>query len=179
MDVAVRLLEVGNLHPRLWWDPFLTATAAVLVEGGRESPIGLTLEVSGIHGFGSEPVRLLFDVAGFGAERIAALRRTFEPARLVEMAAITVAAAGLSICGGHEIQDLALRGSAADYVVDAARHHLEVAGRSRRVDLEAGWQQKWARLRRQRPGGCYVCVCEFETLTGRLGFELLDPEEVG
>src|SRR5258707_3753 len=90
------------------------------------------------------------------------------------MAAIAVAAAALSHAGGHVILDIAGRGTAADYVIDEARHHLEIAGRSRRVGREADWAQKWQRLVRQRRTGCYVCISEFEALTARLGFA--DPE---
>jgi hypothetical protein len=137
----------------------------------------VSLEVTEVAGFGTDTIRLLFHTTGITQERIAKMRRSFEPSRLVEMAAITVAAAGLSRCGGHEIIDIAIRGSGADYLVNAARHHLEIAGRSRRVDLEASWQAKWARLSDRRPGGCYVCVCEFESLSGKLGYQMLEPEE--
>jgi len=47
---------------------------------------------------------------------------------------------------------------------------LEIAGRSRRADLESAWQQKWSRLSQVHDQPCYVFVAEFETLTGRLGF---------
>jgi hypothetical protein len=66
--------------------------------------------------------------------------------------------------------DVARRGSAADYLVDAARHHLEIAGRSRRRDLETAWEQKQPRLLERSQRGCYLCVTEFETFTGRLVF---------
>ena len=92
------------------------------------------------------------------------------------MTGIAVAAAGLSHTGEHQIVGMAHRGSGADYLVDEAKHHLEVAGRSRRVDLAAAWENKWKRLRDQNWGECYVGVSEFETLTGRLEFALLPGE---
>jgi hypothetical protein len=72
--------------------------------------------------------------------------------------------------GGHEIVDVAVRGSGADYLVDASRHLLEIAGRSRRSDFEATWQQRLQRLRERATGSFYLCVLELETPAGRLLF---------
>jgi len=55
-------------------------------------------------------------------------------------------------------------------MMDESRHHLEIAGRSRRGDFEVAWQQKWRRLEETQEGGCYVCVVEFESPAGRLAF---------
>src|SRR5262249_35811803 len=55
----------------------------------------------------------------------------------IELAAIALAGLALYHGGGHEIVDVAVRGSGADYLVDAGRHLLEIAGRSRRSDFEA------------------------------------------
>jgi hypothetical protein len=52
-----------------------------------------------------------------------------------------------------------------------ARHHLEIGGRSRRRDLDAAWEQKQPRLVAHGERGCYLCVSEFETFTGRLAFK--------
>ena len=60
--------------------------------------------------------------------------------------------------------------NAADYLVDAAHHRLEIAGRSRRHDVEVAWQQKRQRLTGQREGGFYLCVSEFESTAARLAF---------
>ncbi len=98
------------------------------------------------------------------------LRRTYEPSRLVELAGIAIAGLGLYHAGAHEIRDIALRGSVADYIVDEANHLLEIAGRSRRSDFSAAWQQRWQRLSEGRSGGFYVCVAEFETPAGQLAF---------
>jgi hypothetical protein len=86
------------------------------------------------------------------------------------LAAIAIAGLGLYYGGRHEIRDVALRGSAADYLVDDANHFLEVAGRSRRSDLAIAWQQRWHRLSDQPNRGFYLCVAEFETPAGRLAF---------
>ena len=100
------------------------------------------------------------------------LQRTYEAPRLVELAAIAIAGLGLYYGGGHEMRDVALRGSGADYLVDEAHHLLEVAGRSRRSDFGAAWQQRWQRLAGRPGSGFYVCVVEFETPAGRLAFQL-------
>ena len=66
--------------------------------------------------------------------------------------------------------DVAIRGSSADYLIDAASNLLEVAGRSRASDFEPTWQKKWQRLSERTSRGFYVCVVEFETPKGRLTF---------
>jgi hypothetical protein len=71
--------------------------------------------------------------------------------------------------GGHEIRDVALRGTGADYLIDEANHLLEISGRSRRGDFTVAWQRRWDRLQGQ-DGGIYLCVAEFETPSGRLAF---------
>ena len=73
---------------------------------------------------------------------------------------------------GTHLEDAAeadtVRGNVS--LVDAARHHLEIAGRSRRRDLDTAWEQKQPRLLERSERGCYLCVSEFETCTGRLEF---------
>jgi hypothetical protein len=66
--------------------------------------------------------------------------------------------------------DIALRGTSADYLVDAASHHLEIAGRTRRSDFGTAWEQRRDRLKERSDAGYYVCVAEFETPAVRLGF---------
>ena len=172
MDVPVRLLDLSAMHPELLWETIITATAAVLGEPGREPPYPFVLAVEDVFGFGSDECRLLVDPEGVSANRVAQVRRTYEPSRLVELAAIAIAGLGLHHAGGHEILDVAFRGSAADYLVDQARHHLEIAGRSRRSDRETAWRQKWQRLKDLWGTGFYLCVAEFEGNTGRLAFAL-------
>ena len=112
----------------------------------------------------------MIDPAGVSAQQIARVCRTYKPSRRVELAAIAVAGLALHHAGGHEIVDLAVRGSRADYLVDQSRHNLEIAGRSRRRDLEAAWQERWERLTERWGSGFYLCVAEFDTCTARLGF---------
>jgi hypothetical protein len=66
--------------------------------------------------------------------------------------------------------DVAVRGSGADYLVGSDRHLLEVAGRSRKADFEAAWQQRLHRLEDRATSGFYLCVIECESLTGRMLF---------
>jgi len=142
MDVPLRLLDLPTFHPRLWWEPSVLATVAVFEVRSMDPPFQFPLQVEKVPGFGSEELHLLIDPVGVRSGLVARLRHTYEPARLVELAAIAVAGLGLYQAGGHEILDVALRGSAADYLVDVAHHRLEIAGRSRRRDLETAWEQR-------------------------------------
>ncbi len=169
MDVRLRLRNLPEMHSHLLWDTIIPATAAVLGETGATAPYSVGLTIQDVPGFGSGKMRLLLDPGRLSPDRLAKLKRTYEPSRMVEMAAIAVAGLALHHTGGHEIVDLALRGSRADYLVDEGRLLLEIAGRSRHVDFEAAWQQKEQRLAK-RGGGFYVCVTEFETPAARLAF---------
>lgn len=146
MDVPVRLTDLPVMHPELLWETIIAATAAVLGEEAASPPHPFALTVENVPGFGSDECRLLIDPQEVGVKQLAQVRRTYEPSRLVELAAIAVAGLGLHAAGGHEIIDVAVRGSGADYLVDHARHHLEVAGRSRRGDFETAWHPRWERL---------------------------------
>jgi hypothetical protein len=170
MDVPTRLIDLPAMHPELLWESIIAATVAVLGEPGREPPFPLGLSVENVLGFGSEECRLLIDPFGVVPHRVAQVRRTYEPSRLIELAAIAVTGLALSHAGGHEIVDLAVRGSGADYLVDQARHHLEIAGRSRHRDLEPAWRERWDRLITRWGGGFYLGVAEFDACTARLGF---------
>jgi hypothetical protein len=170
MAVAVRLMDLQEMHPLLLWEPIITATTAVLSQASHEPPFRFTLAIEGVYGFGTDVLELDIDPEGVLPLEVQRLRRTLEPLRQVELAAIAVAALGLYLAGEHEIVDLAARGRGADYLVDAARHPLEVAGRSRRRDLERAWQQREQRLLEPRASGVFICVSEFATRTGRLGF---------
>jgi hypothetical protein len=172
MDVALPLVDLAAMHPLLLWDTLIPATAAVFADTHAGPPGAFALTVTDVPGFGSGELRRLVDPSGVSEDRSRRVRRTYEPSRLIELAAITIAAAGLHCTGGHEILDVAVRGSAADYLVDEARHHLEIAGRSRRLDFAAAWQHKWQRLAGRGGSGCYVCVAEFETPAGRLAFRV-------
>jgi hypothetical protein len=170
MAVAVQLVGLSWMHPLLLWEPIIPATVAVFRQRGMEPPFGFLLAVEDVPGFGTDALELVIDPIGVSVDVVERLQRTFEPSRQIEMAAIAVAAIGLHVAGAHQLIDVSPRGSAADYLVDAARHHLEIAGRSRRRDLDAAWEQKQPRLLEQSERGCYLCVSEFETCTGRLRF---------
>jgi hypothetical protein len=167
---VVRLMDLPSMHPRLLWSDIVAATAAVLEERINTSPFALELTIEEVQGFGSEQLSLKIETQGVPAAHIASLRRTYDQPRLVELAAIAIAGIGLHLAGGHEIRDVALHGSGADYLVDDASHLLEVAGRSRRSDFGPAWRERWERLSKARPSGYYVCVSEFETPTGKLAF---------
>jgi hypothetical protein len=170
MDALVRLVDLPGMHPNLLWDTIIPATVAVFADIGASAPHSLVLTVQGVPGFGSAEVRLLIDPGSVSPELLAKVRRTYEPSRLIELAAIAVAALGLHRAGGHQIVDVARRGSGADYLVDETHHHLEIAGRSRRRDLDMAWQQKQQRLTVRSGPGFYVCVAEFESPAARLAF---------
>jgi hypothetical protein len=170
MDVPLRLSDLSSMHPQLLWETIIAATAAVLDESGAKPPYPFAMTVEGVLGFGSDECRLLMDPAGVSANQVAQVRRTYEPSRLIEFAAIAITALTLHHAGGHEIRDVALRGSAADYLVDHACNELEIAGRSRRSDVEVAWRQRRERLSERGGGGFYLCVVEFEGATGRLAF---------
>jgi len=168
MDIAVRLVDLSAMHPHLLWDDIVAATVAVFRAIRAHPPFPFVLTVQDLPGFGSEPLRLAIDPTGVASDHVRRLQRTYEASRLVELAAIAIAGLGLYYGGGHEMRDVALRGSGADYLIDEANHLLEVAGRSRRRGFGTAWQQRWQRLT-ERPGsGFYVCVVEFETPAGRL-----------
>lgn len=158
------------MHPRLLWDDIVAATVAVLSDMHDQPPFPFRLMMQNLPGFGSEPLHLTIDPAGVAPEHVHRLRRTYEASRLVELAAIAIAGLGLYYGGSHEMRDLVLRGSGADYLVDESHHLLEIAGRSRRNDFEVAWQQCWQRLLERTAGGFYVCVSEFETPAGCLAF---------
>lgn len=170
MAAALRLIDLRTLHPRLLWEDIIAAATAVFEDHGAASPFSFTLEIRNVPGFGSVVEKVVLDLADVSPIQVSQVRRTYEGSRLVELAAIAVAGIGLGYAGGHEIRDVAVRGSAADYLVDEAAYHLEVAGRSRRADFGTAWQQKYQRLRDCWGGGFYLCVCEFESFSGRLAF---------
>jgi hypothetical protein len=169
MKATTRLIELSAMHPRLLWDD-IVASAAVVLGRAAKTLVRFQLELRDVPGFGSERVTLAIHAGSVAAVDLARVQRTYEPARLVELAAIAMAGLSLYHGGGHEIMDVAVRGSAADYLVDESRHRLEIAGRSRRSDFESAWQEKWQRLASRTTGGFFVFVAEFETPVGRLGF---------
>jgi hypothetical protein len=170
MEIATSLVGLTEMHPELEWQEIAAATVAVLEDGGLEAPFQVPLDLIDVPGFGSEQLHLLVDRDGVPAERVARVRRTYEPPRRIELAAIALAALGLYHGGSHEIVDVAVRGSGADYLVDSAHHLLEIAGRSRHSDFEVAWQQRLQRLKERTTGSFYLCVIELQTPAGRLLF---------
>jgi hypothetical protein len=169
MDVTVRLTDLTKMHAQLLWDEFVTATVAVLSQQ-HTSPFRFELRVTDVPGFDDDTLVLTIRPPSLTAKVLEQLQRTYEPARLIESAAIALAGLGLYHAGRHEIRNVAFRGSGADYLVDDDEHLLEIAGRSRSSDLQAAWDQRWDRLMRRRGNGFYVFVAEFATFSGRLGF---------
>jgi hypothetical protein len=169
-EVHCRLQDLPNLHPRLLWETIILAGASVMEGVDRRASYSFLIRAEDVPDFGSEGLILTIDPRGYDKESVVRFRRTFELARQVELAAIAVAALAPAHSGGHEIVDVALRGSAADYLVGDPPSRLEIAGRSRRTDLESAWQQKWNRLSLPSDQPGFVFVVEFETLTGRLGY---------
>ncbi len=168
--MKLRLCDLAHMHPSLLWVEIAAATAAVLDGRGFPTPYQFPVDVDNLPEFGTGRVNLEISRVGISADHVLRLRRTWDSPRLVELAAIAIAGLALFAAGAHQIRDVALRGTSADYLVDADSHLLEVAGRSRRIDFDAAWQVRWERLL-ERPGsGFYVCLCEFESPSARLAF---------
>jgi hypothetical protein len=170
MAVGVALLDLPQMHPLLLWQPIIPAACLVFRQRDIEPPFRFVLGVEDVPGFGTDVLDLSIDPTGISTSMIKRCQRTFEASRHIEFAAIAIAGMGLHLAGNHELVDVARRGSAADYLVDAARHHLEIGGRSRRRDLDAAREQKQPRLLERSERACYLCVSEFEAFTGRLAF---------
>ena len=170
MDAVVRLTDLWRFHPRLEWDAIIVSAATVLLADESERT-EIRFAIDSVPGFDDELIRLQLDFSGISADQIEKVRRTFEKPRLVEFAAIAIAGIGLYLAGGHEIWDVALRGSSADYLVDETETLLEVSGRSRKSDFQAAWDERWNRLKARSHQGFFVCVAEFESNTAKLAFE--------
>ncbi len=104
MDVTIRLTDLPDMHPRLLWDTILTAAVAVLSEGGTSPPFAFPLSIRNVPGFGDGDIRLLLDPVDVPPDRVMRIHRTYEPLRLIELAAIAIAGVGLHYAGGHEIR---------------------------------------------------------------------------
>jgi hypothetical protein len=170
MNVTAHLDNLTIMHPQLSWNDMRAAAVAIFADSGAMPPFEFELEVKDVPGFDDDTLWMKIDARTISDAYVAQLRRTYEPARLVELAAIAIAGLALYHAGGHVIDDVALRGTGADYLVDEGSYLLEVAGRSRRRDFQSAWRQKWQRLLAKVGGGFFVCVAEFESRSGRLAF---------
>lgn len=170
MDRILSLTSLRSFHAHLLWNDIVAAAAAVLDTTGEMPQVEFAIEYQDVPGFGSDEVVLGIDASDVARQDVDRMRRTYESPRLVELAAIAVAGLALYHGGGHEILDVSVRGTAADYLVDSSLALLEVAGRSRRGDFESTWRQKQTRLEQRGQNDYYVCVVEFETLSGRLAY---------
>jgi hypothetical protein len=169
------LSDLRDMHPRLLWDEIVAATSSILEErfhGQSQALIALDFRRIPLVGSGEETLQIRLRLQGeFDLARI---RRTYERPRLVELAAIAITGLSLYHLGGHEMVDVALRGSAADYLVDLPRHHLEIGGRSQRRSFEPAWRQKYRRLAAHSKRGSYLSLVEFQTPAARIEFS--EPE---
>jgi hypothetical protein len=91
MDIAVHLLDLTAMHPRLLWADIVAATVAVLSETHPHSPFPFVLIVQDLPGFGSAELQLAIDPFGIAPDHVNRLRRTYPSSRLVELAAIAIA----------------------------------------------------------------------------------------
>lgn len=170
MRVDTSLVDLPRFHPHLLWREMRLATAAVIADLGKKAPFEFELTVMNVPGFHDDVLEMSIEFGKVTKMDLQRLRRTYEQARRVELAAIALAGLALYHAGGHEIRDLTWPGSGADYLVDDEEYLLEVAGRSRRSDFGKAWEQRWQRLAGNFGGDFYVFVAEFETPAGRLAF---------
>jgi hypothetical protein len=131
----------------------------------------LEVALVGIPTFDDDKITLRISTARLDPEQTLGISRTFEPSRLIEMAAIVVAGLVVYHVAHLEIRDVALRGSRADYLVGERGYLMEIGGRSRQQDLAAAWRDKWAALLEREVAGFFLSLTEFETPAGRFAFQ--------
>lgn len=171
MEITTPLTELSAIHPNLVWSQLIAACAAVLGPTRERTSHRLEVGLGGISSFDDDKIILQIQTTRIDPGEVLGVARTFEPSRLVEMAAIVVAALVLFHVAHLEIRDVALRGSRADYLVGERGYLLEVGGRSRQQDLAAAWRDKWAGLLEREVGGFFLSLTEFETPAGRFAFQ--------
>jgi hypothetical protein len=123
MDVKVRPVDLASMHPRLLWEDIASALVAVL-SNRSDSDLRFHLLTQNVPGYESGALMLVIDPANIASAHVERVRRTYEQSRLVELAAIAIAGLSLYHSGRHEIRDVALRGSGADYLVDTPAGRL-------------------------------------------------------
>jgi len=170
IKVSTSLAELTRLHRRLAWDPMIAAAVAVLQSKSVNNSAVVRFQVENVQSFDDSELIFEIDLSGVSRRDVTKLKRTHEPARLVEMAAIAIRALAVYHVGGHEIHRVAVSGSGADYVLDRGRFLLEICGRSRRADIEQAWKDRKKRLEESTKRGWYLVAIEFESLTGRITF---------
>ena len=154
--MKLRLIDLPDMHPCLLWDDIIAAAVAVLDERGFSAPFRFSMDVQDLPGYDNVVIDFQILKSGVTSGQIGKVRRTYESHRLIELAAIAIAGLGLFAAGGHQIRDVALRGSSADYLVDEENYLLEVSGRSRRSDFQAAWDARWNRLSERSGSGFIV-----------------------
>jgi hypothetical protein len=106
MEVEVQLTDLHRLHEQLDWYEFIAAAAIVL--GDRSlPPFWFDVEVIGLPTFDGDGMQLKIYTGRLNRNRLAKRRRTFEPSRLVEHAAIALAGLALYHCEKREKMTLA------------------------------------------------------------------------
>lgn len=169
------LVDLRTMHPNLGWQLSIEALIAVCDQRGFERPYRWRMKFDNVPGFGTDEVELLINPGTVSAADVARAQKTYAPDRLVEFAAIAVAGIAIYHAGRHEIWEVAIRGTGADYLVDHGNGLLEVAGRSRRGDVTSARRERLSRLASHARQGFYLFVAEFETPVGNLEF-VTSPE---
>jgi hypothetical protein len=167
MQIRCHITDLFRRHPELRWNEAAIALAAVASRRNVFSEIVFSIEIArGASDLTS--IDLTVELTKVSSSAVAAAKRTYDTSRLVEMAAVAIAGLTAYYGLGSELVEVSRRGSGADYLVSDGRL-LEVAGRSRRRDLDSAWRSKIARLVSLGVGPFAVCVAEFEGLTARFG----------
>jgi hypothetical protein len=164
------LVDLRTMHPNLGWQLSIEALVAVCDQRGFERPYRWRMKFDNVPGFRTNEAELLINPANIAATDVARAQKTYAPDRLVEYAAIAVAGIAIYHAGRHEIWEVAVRGTGADYLVDQGNCLLEVAGRSRRSDVPSARRERLSRLASHARQGFYLFVAEFETPVGNLEY---------
>jgi hypothetical protein len=135
LEIAIRLSDLPSMHPRLLWDEIMTAFVATSIDAGGGSPFSFFLETINLPNYGDRFLQLSIDLEGVADNYVVRVKRTYEPSRLVELAAIAIAGLALFQAGNHEIRDIALRGTGADYLVDETNQFWKSLGDRGKVTL--------------------------------------------
>jgi hypothetical protein len=169
VDVDVQLTDLQTMHPRLEWGEMLSA-AAIVLGNQRSPPFLFPVEIVDVPGCDLSELRLRIGMEGIDAKHLARLRRSYEPPRFVETAAVALAGLALYHAGEHELMSVVNEGAVGDFFVDERHDIIEIAGRSRRRDFEYAFKQRQRRLLDALGGGFFLFVAEFHPPRGLLSF---------